>query len=170
MLDDDAMMNDDMLEDEEFLDDEMMEDKDDVIRDDGEDDEDHNKTSNPTVSSSSTKQTVPLDSPCDPTSSSTDRGIDPLNLLDQEFLSSKDPREWSVQEVMDFMTAIGCPAHAPSFQKQEIDGKALFLLSFDELESLTENKLGPITKLKDALQSLKKMWQIPLTKSSTKAS
>jgi len=115
-------------------------------------------TSNSIVTSSTTQ--APLDSPCDPSSSSQDRGIDPLNLLDQEFLSSKDPREWSVVEVMDFMTAIGCPAHAPSFQKQEIDGKALFLLSFDELESLTENKLGPITKLKDALQSLKKMWQI----------
>lgn len=121
--------------------------------------------SNSTVTSSTTQSTAPIDSPCDPSSSSIDRGIDPLNLLDQEFLSSKDPREWSVQEVMDFMTAIGCPAHAPSFQKQEIDGKALFLLSFDELESLTENKLGPITKLKDALQSLKKMWQIPTSSS-----
>ncbi|XP_012559766.2 scm-like with four MBT domains protein 2 isoform X1 [Hydra vulgaris] len=115
-------------------------------------------TSNSFVTSS--QRHLSLDSPCNPSSSSADRGIDPLNLLDQEFLSSKDPREWSVQEVMDFMTAIGCPAHAPSFQKQEIDGKALFLLSFDELESLTENKLGPITKLKDAIKSLKKMWQI----------
>lgn len=74
--------------------------------------------SNSTVTSSTTQSTAPIDSPCDPSSSSIDRGIDPLNLLDQEFLSSKDPREWSVQEVMDFMTAIGCPAHAPSFQKQ----------------------------------------------------
>ena len=56
--------------------------------------------------------------------------------------------------------------HSEFLHSQEIDGKALFLLSFDELESLTENKLGPITKLKDALQSLKKMWQIPLTKTT----
>ena len=88
-------------------------------------------TSNSDVTSSTTPQLSggdegggggggggPMDSPCNPSSSSIDRGIDPLNLLDQEFLSSKDPREWSVQEVMDFMTAIGCPAHAPSFQKQ----------------------------------------------------
>ena len=75
-------------------------------------------TSNSVVTSSTTQVCAPIDSPCNPSSSSTDRGIDPLNLLDQEFLSSKDPREWSVQEVMDFMTAIGCPAHAPSFQKQ----------------------------------------------------
>ena len=75
-------------------------------------------TSNSIVTSSTTQSGGPMDSPCNPSSSSIDRGIDPLNLLDQEFLSSKDPREWSVQEVMDFMTAIGCPAHAPSFQKQ----------------------------------------------------
>ncbi len=41
---------------------------------------------------------------------------------------------------------------------QEIDGKALLLLPSNALEALTENKLGPITKLMDALQSLKKMW------------
>lgn len=76
-------------------------------------------TSYSVVTSSTTQSNSgPMDSPCNPSSSSIDRGIDPLNLLDQEFLSSKDPREWSVQEVMDFMTAIGCPAHAPSFQKQ----------------------------------------------------
>ena len=114
---------------------------------------------NSTVTSSS-QISSPMDSPCGPSSSTTDRGIDPLNLLDQEFLSTQDPREWTTKEVMDFMTAIGCAAHAATFQKQEIDGKALFLLSFDELESLTENKLGPITKLKDAIHSLKKMWQI----------
>ena len=95
----------------------------DELDDDEEDDKDKtwegsSKNSSVDLLSTTTKQTVPLDSPCDPTSSSNDRGIDPLNLLDQEFLSSKDPREWSVQEVMDFMTAIGCPDHAPSFQKQ----------------------------------------------------
>ena len=109
ILDDDVMVEgDEMMEDD--IDDEDDDDKD--------KDWDNGKNSSADVSSSSTKQTVPLDSPCDPSSSSIDRGIDPLNLLDQEFLSSKDPREWSVQEVMDFMTAIGCPAHAPSFQKQ----------------------------------------------------
>ena len=44
------------------------------------------------------------------------------------------------------------------FIMQEIDGKALLLLPANALEALTENKLGPITKLMDALQSLKKMW------------
>jgi len=110
---------------EEDTEEDMDEVKEKISEEDDEDDDDcgGNKTSNETVSSSSTKQTVPLDCPCDPSSSSNDRGIDPLNLLDQEFLSSKDPREWSVQEVMDFMTAIGCPAHAPSFQKQVWDLK-----------------------------------------------
>ena len=120
----DEIMEDDLMEEDDVLDDEMEAEKtkdediedNDEEEDDDDDDDDDNKTSSATVSSSQPQ--VPLDSPCDPTSSSMDRGIDPLNLLDQEFLSSKDPREWSVQEVMDFMTAIGCPAHAPSFQKQ----------------------------------------------------
>ena len=86
-------------------------------------------TTNSLVTSSTTQRQVPLDSPCDPSSSSQDRGIDPLNLLDQEFLSSKDPREWSVHEVMDFMTAIGCSAHAPSFQKQ-VSANTVIRLSF----------------------------------------
>lgn len=115
----DETMEDDLLEDD-VMDDEMEAEKtkneDDDLEEEEEDEDDDNKTSSATVSSSQPQ--IPLDSPCDPTSSSMDRGIDPLNLLDQEFLSSKDPREWSVQEVMDFMTAIGCPAHAPSFQKQ----------------------------------------------------
>lgn len=109
ILDDDVMQDDD---------DDMMHDEDDEKDDDKEDYEFTYSKSNSMVTSSSTTPTVPLDSPCDPSSSSMDRGIDPLNLLDQEFLNSRDPREWSVQEVMDFMTAIGCPAHAPSFQKQ----------------------------------------------------
>ena len=104
-----------------IIDDENMDDYDD--KDDGKTEEyspqsDKLITSNSFVTSSTTQPHLSLDSPCNPSSSSADRGIDPLNLLDQEFLSSKDPREWSVQEVMDFMTAIGCPAHAPSFQKQ----------------------------------------------------
>ena len=119
----DEIMEDDLMEEDDVMDDEMEAEKtkdedieDNEEEDDDDDDDDDNKTSSATVSSSQPQE--PLDSPCDPTSSSMDRGIDPLNLLDQEFLSSKDPREWSVQEVMDFMTAIGCPAHAPSFQKQ----------------------------------------------------
>lgn len=114
-----TILDDDGLQDD--IDDDMMnDDDDDVDDDDREDKEDYDypNKSNSLVTSSSATPSVPLDSPCDPSSSSMDRGIDPLNLLDQEFLTSRDPREWSVQEVMDFMTAIGCPAHAPSFQKQ----------------------------------------------------
>ncbi|XP_065058211.1 MBT domain-containing protein 1-like isoform X2 [Rhopilema esculentum] len=99
-----------------------------------------------------------LDSPGGPSSSTQDRGFDPLNMLDEESVRSKDPRTWTVNEVMDFLAAIGCQDHAMTFQKQEIDGKALLLLPANALEALTDNKLGPITKLMDALQSLKKMW------------
>lgn len=59
-----------------------------------------------------------LDSPGGPSSSTQDRGFDPLNMLDEESVRSKDPRTWTVSEVMDFLAAIGCQDHAMTFQKQ----------------------------------------------------
>ena len=59
-----------------------------------------------------------LDSPGGPSSSTQDRGFDPLNMLDEESVRSKDPRTWTVPEVMDFLAAIGCQDHATTFQKQ----------------------------------------------------
>ena len=59
-----------------------------------------------------------LDSPGGPSSSTQDRGFDPLNMLDEDSVRSKDPRTWTVSEVMDFLAAIGCQDHALTFQKQ----------------------------------------------------
>jgi hypothetical protein len=47
-----------------------------------------------------------------------------------------------------------------SFPIQEIDGKALLLLTQEMLESLTENKLGPMTKIHNAVRALKQSWGI----------
>ena len=43
---------------------------------------------------------------------------------------------------------------------QEIDGRALLLLTQEMLESLTENKLGPMTKIQSAVRALKQAWGI----------
>ena len=43
---------------------------------------------------------------------------------------------------------------------QEIDGRALLLLTQEMLESLTENKLGPMTKIQSAVKALKQAWGI----------
>ena len=42
----------------------------------------------------------------------------------------------------------------------EIDGRALLLLTQEEMEKLTENKLGPMTKIQSAVKALKQAWGI----------
>ena len=43
---------------------------------------------------------------------------------------------------------------------KEIDGRALLLMTQEMLESLTENKLGPMTKIQSAVKALKQAWGI----------
>ncbi|XP_020628056.1 lethal(3)malignant brain tumor-like protein 2 [Orbicella faveolata] len=81
-------------------------------------------------------------------------------LLYQSSNSGKDPRLWNVQEVTGFMYSIGCSNYADAFIKEEIDGRALLLLTQEMLESLTENKLGPMTKIQSAVKALKQAWGI----------
>ncbi|PFX31281.1 Polycomb protein Scm [Stylophora pistillata] len=81
-------------------------------------------------------------------------------LLYQSCNSGKDPRLWNVQEVTSFMFSIGCSNYADAFVKEEIDGRALLLLTQEMLESLTENKLGPMTKIQSAVKALKQAWGI----------
>lgn len=94
-------------------------------------------------------------------SSSEARGSDAASvLLYQSSNSGKDPRLWNVQEVTNFMYSIGCSNYADAFVKEEIDGRALLLLTQEMLESLTENKLGPMTKIQSAIKALKQAWGI----------
>lgn len=94
-------------------------------------------------------------------SSSESQGSDAASvLLYQSSNSGKDPRLWNVQEVTNFMYSIGCSNYAEAFVKEEIDGRALLLLTQEMLESLTENKLGPMTKIQSAVKALKQDWGI----------
>lgn len=94
-------------------------------------------------------------------SSSEARGSDAASvLLYQSSNSGKDPRLWNVLEVTNFMYSIGCSNYADAFVKEEIDGRALLLLTQEMLESLTENKLGPMTKIQSAVKALKQAWGI----------
>ncbi|XP_020915017.1 MBT domain-containing protein 1 isoform X2 [Exaiptasia diaphana] len=81
-------------------------------------------------------------------------------LLYQSCNNGKDPRTWNMQDVANFMLSIGCSNYAEAFIKEEIDGKALLLLTQEMLESLTENKLGPMTKIHNAVRALKQSWGI----------
>lgn len=94
-------------------------------------------------------------------SSSESQGSDAASvLLYQSSNCGKDPRLWNVQEVTTFMYSIGCSNYADAFVKEEIDGRALLLLTQEMLESLTENKLGPMTKIQSAVKALKQAWGI----------
>lgn len=54
---------------------------------------------------------------------------------------------WSVKEVMSFFSSLGFPEEAKSFQNQEIDGKALLLMSRNDVLTGMSIKLGPALKI-----------------------
>lgn len=70
--------------------------------------------------------------------------------------SSKHVSQWSVQDVVDFIRTTDCFKFADEFQRQEIDGRALTLLSLDEIHKCLGVTLGPAIKLHFTVQKLKK--------------
>ncbi|XP_039283703.1 polycomb protein Sfmbt isoform X2 [Nilaparvata lugens] len=71
-------------------------------------------------------------------------------------LDTKDlvPDEWTVTDVGQFLRVNDCTAYSESFTNQEIDGKALLLLTKEKIMSLT-GKVGPSLKIFDLIQQLK---------------
>lgn len=70
--------------------------------------------------------------------------------------SSKHVSQWSVKEVVDFIRTTDCFKFADEFQRQEIDGRALTLLSLDEIHKCLGVTLGPAIKLHFTVQKLNK--------------
>ncbi|XP_068677105.1 histone acetyltransferase KAT6A-like [Montipora foliosa] len=54
---------------------------------------------------------------------------------------------WTVTEVVSFFSSLGFPEEAKSFQNQEIDGKALLLMSRNDVLTGMSIKLGPALKI-----------------------
>ncbi|XP_028513995.1 scm-like with four MBT domains protein 2 isoform X2 [Exaiptasia diaphana] len=62
---------------------------------------------------------------------------------------------WSMDDVIEFVTPRGCKKFASVFQEQEVDGKALMLLSLDDIHKVLGVTLGPAIKLHDDVQKLR---------------
>jgi len=70
--------------------------------------------------------------------------------------STKHITQWSVGEVVDFIKSTDCYKFAGDFLRQEIDGRALTLLSLDEIHKCLGVTLGPAIKLHFTVQKLRK--------------
>ncbi|KAJ8006946.1 hypothetical protein DPEC_G00112480 [Dallia pectoralis] len=67
----------------------------------------------------------------------------------------RNPLEWSVQDVVTFITSTDCAALANIFQEQDIDGQALLLLTLPTVQECMELKLGPAIKLCHQIERVK---------------
>ncbi|KAL9959680.1 hypothetical protein ACROYT_G033023 [Oculina patagonica] len=69
---------------------------------------------------------------------------------------AKHITQWNVSEVVDFIKTTDCYKFADDFLRQEIDGRALTLLSLDEIHKCLGVTLGPAIKLHFSVQKLRK--------------
>uniref|UniRef100_A0A671LHS2 Scm-like with four MBT domains protein 2 n=1 Tax=Sinocyclocheilus anshuiensis TaxID=1608454 RepID=A0A671LHS2_9TELE len=67
----------------------------------------------------------------------------------------RNPLEWSVSEVVDFITSTDCASLAKIFQEQDIDGQALLLLTLPTVQECMDLKLGPAIKLCHQIERVK---------------
>ncbi|XP_022081927.1 polycomb protein SCMH1-like [Acanthaster planci] len=70
---------------------------------------------------------------------------------------SRDPTNWSVEEVIRYVTDADhtMSTHADTFKKHEIDGKAFLLLNSEMMMKYMSLKLGPALKLCNLIEKLK---------------
>lgn len=69
---------------------------------------------------------------------------------------SKHITKWTVREVGDYISSTDCFKFADLFMREEIDGRALTLLSLDEIHKCLGVTLGPAIKLQNNVKSLLK--------------
>ncbi|XP_041352567.1 sex comb on midleg-like protein 2 [Gigantopelta aegis] len=72
--------------------------------------------------------------------------------------ASGDVNDWTIEEVISFLadTDTNLGQHAELFRKHEIDGKALLLLNSEMMMKYMGLKLGPVLKLCNIIEKLKK--------------
>ncbi|XP_056116427.1 scm-like with four MBT domains protein 2 isoform X1 [Rhinichthys klamathensis goyatoka] len=67
----------------------------------------------------------------------------------------RNPLEWSVSDVVEFITSTDCASLAKIFQEQDIDGQALLLLTLPTVQECMDLKLGPAIKLCHQIERVK---------------
>lgn len=80
-----------------------------------------------------------------------------VNTVEEEGLLvlDRNPLEWSVEEVVQFINSTDCASLANIFQEQDIDGQALLLLTLPTVQECMDLKLGPAIKLCHQIERVK---------------
>ncbi|XP_037552012.1 scm-like with four MBT domains protein 2 [Nematolebias whitei] len=74
---------------------------------------------------------------------------------DTQLVLDRNPLEWSVDEVVQFINATDCASLANIFREQDIDGQALLLLTLPTVQECMDLKLGPAIKLCHQIERVK---------------
>ncbi|KAA0721138.1 Scm-like with four MBT domains protein 2 [Triplophysa tibetana] len=74
---------------------------------------------------------------------------------DDRLVLERNPLEWSVSDVVDFIASTDCASLAKIFQEQDIDGQALLLLTLPTVQECMDLKLGPAIKLCHQIERVK---------------
>ncbi|XP_054609056.1 scm-like with four MBT domains protein 2 isoform X2 [Dunckerocampus dactyliophorus] len=74
---------------------------------------------------------------------------------EEQLVLDKNPLEWSVQEVVHFISSTDCASLANMFQEQDIDGQAMLLLTLPTVQECMDLKLGPAIKLCHHIERVK---------------
>lgn len=72
-----------------------------------------------------------------------------------QLVLERNPLEWSVEEVVEFINSTDCASLATIFQEQDIDGQALLLLTLPTVQECMDLKLGPAIKLCHQIERVK---------------
>ncbi|XP_074481614.1 scm-like with four MBT domains protein 2 isoform X2 [Sebastes fasciatus] len=87
----------------------------------------------------------------------TDAGSSRTVVEEEEgqLVLDRNPLEWSVDEVVQFINSTDCASLANIFQEQDIDGQALLLLTLPTVQECMDLKLGPAIKLCHQIERVK---------------
>ncbi|CAM9289843.1 unnamed protein product [Lampetra planeri] len=72
-----------------------------------------------------------------------------------QLVLDRNPLEWSVEEVVQFINSTDCASLANIFQEQDIDGQAMLLLTLPTVQECMDLKLGPAIKLCHQIERVK---------------
>ncbi|KAM9845693.1 scm-like with four MBT domains protein 2 isoform 2-T3 [Aulostomus maculatus] len=74
---------------------------------------------------------------------------------ESQLVLDRNPLEWSVDEVVQFINSTDCASLANIFQEQDIDGQAMLLLTLPTVQECMDLKLGPAIKLCHQIERVK---------------
>ena len=89
----------------------------------------------------------------------TEINNDAVEMFDPKEICGGKLSQWNCSDVVCFLRETDCAKYADIFEEQDIDGKALILLTEDTLTRLLKIKIGPAIKIHRHVQNLKRALQ-----------